>query len=166
MHNDAPLIKGHRIYCVTREVLHFVHRLYSPWLEVFFHVLNIYERYDHNSLRITDLFSGHTICFCALPIYFPILFLLFSFTLSLHSIKSDLISFDCIASICWQSLWVRSAHINVHRFEKELSDSNESFWINIQNVAGKCNPNENRIEYCVWCKIDSKSTIMTMNCVS
>lgn len=89
----TPLIKG-KSNVVTAEVLHFLYDLHFPRIFLILLVRCI----DHNSLRITNLFSGHTICFCALPIYF----LRFFFARLLHSTKSDLILDNCIGAICWQ----------------------------------------------------------------
>lgn len=98
------------IACVTTEVLVSV---YNPVSLFFFSTLKIFflplflsffsfsmSRYlmwsfDHNSIHIINLFSGHTICFFALPIYFLLVFLFASVR-----IKSDLILHYCIASIC------------------------------------------------------------------
>lgn len=70
----TPLIKG-KSNVVTAEVLHFLYDLHFPRIFLILLVRCI----DHNSLRITNLFSGHTICFCALPIYFLRFFFLLVF---------------------------------------------------------------------------------------
>lgn len=80
----TPLIKG-KSNVVTAEVLHFLYDLHFPRIFLILLVRCI----DHNSLRITNLFSGHTICFCALPIYFLRFF--FCSSSSFHKIRSHIV---------------------------------------------------------------------------
>lgn len=135
----TPLIKG-KSYVVTAEVLHFLYNLHFPRIFLILSVRCI----DHNSLRITNLFSGHTICFCALPIYFLRFFCSSS---SFHKIRSH------IGQLHWCNLLATTsalAHISTVEFQKKKRMTwklNESVWINTQTETWKCTLNENRIQY-------------------
>lgn len=104
-----PSLKAHRttqdaiaLLLVIREVLVFVYNPVSLFLlhEFFYLPLSrcLMCSFDHNSVHIINLFSGRTICFFALPIYFQMHFFLVWF--GWLRTKSVLISRYCIASIC------------------------------------------------------------------
>lgn len=152
----TPLIKG-KTNVVTAEVLHFLYNLHFPRIFLILLVRCI----DHNSLRITNLFSGHTICFCALPIYF----LRFFFARLLHSTKSDLISDNCIGAICWQPPPVHCTCKRCRILKKTewLENRTRKLLNKYTNCMLKMHPERKSHSVFVWWKIDSKSTIMTMN---
>lgn len=83
------------LYCLwsIQEVLVFVHNPFSLvlLLEIFSLSVSRYLMwsFDHNSIHIINLFSGRTICFFTLPIYFSSFFLLY-FSIHTNKIRSHI----------------------------------------------------------------------------